>query len=105
MSKKTETVEGKRALTVKEAVAKATDEAIALFGREHLIDLALEEVEMSEDGQFWLVTLGFYRPSKKPVSGLEALRQIQGVTHERKYKLFKVDAATGKVTSMKIRSV
>ena len=90
---------------VKQAVARATDEAIELFGSEHLIDLGLEEVEMSKDGKFWLVTLGFYRPSKKPVSGLEALQQIRGVTHERKYKVFKVDATSGEVTSMKIRSV
>ena len=86
-------------------MARATDEAIALFGKDDLIDLGLEEVEMSKDGKFWLVTLGFYRPSKKPASGLQVLRQIQGVTHERKYKLFKVDAATGKVSSMKIRTV
>lgn len=105
MSKTTATVETGRTLTVKEAVARATCEAVALFGREHLVDLTLEEVEMSEDGQFWLVTLGFYRPSKEPATGLEALQQLRGVTHERKYKLFKVSAATGKVSSMKIRTV
>jgi hypothetical protein len=93
-------------LTVKQAVDRAMAASkIFYFGRE-MIDLTLEEVEMSEDGTQWLITLGFYLPSKKPASSLDDMfRQVKGITYEKKYKLFKVDAATGKVGSMKIRNV
>lgn len=64
-------------------------------------DLRLEEAELSEDKQYWLITLGFSRPVDKtsnPLADLIATRN-----YERDYKVFKIDAQTGEVQSMKIR--
>ena len=60
-------------------------------------DPRLEEIEMSKDRRFWLVTLGFSEP--RPNS--EMLPKFLQVPM-RKLKTFKVDAATGQVLSMKI---
>jgi len=97
----------KAELTVKQAVLHAMASAKDLYAGRGLVDLSLEEVEMSEDDRYWLVTLGFHLPSEKPASRLDEImfRQIHGKTYERRYKLFKVDAQTGKVESMKIRAV
>ena len=92
--------------TVKQAVAKAMAAAGEFYAKQDMVDLTLEEVEMSDDGKHWLITLGFFLASKKPPTDLgDRLRQIQGKTYERRYKLFKVDVYTGKVGSMKIRNV
>ncbi len=50
----------------------------------------LEEIELSEEEEYWLVTIGYDDRSVYP--------------SERKYKIIKVDAVTGEVISMKIRS-
>jgi hypothetical protein len=53
-------------------------------------ELSIEEIELDEDG-FWLITLGIsdYGFGIKPAS----------------YKIFKIDANTGEVKSMKIRTI
>lgn len=72
-------------------------------------DLRLEEVELSEDKSFWLITLGFNIPKKPPKSRLEDLIPMSlastSVLYEREYKLFKVNSQTGEVEAMKIRQV
>ena len=60
-------------------------------------DPSLEEIEMSNDGRFWLVTLGYDAPRPKNERIPEFLQVPM-----RKLKVFKVDAATGRVLSMKI---
>ncbi|OCR01902.1 hypothetical protein BCD67_05305 [Oscillatoriales cyanobacterium USR001] len=63
-------------------------------------DLRLEEVELSEDKTYWLITIGFNRltdTANNPL-GLPTIPH-----HEREYKIFKIDAETGEVKSMKIR--
>ena len=52
--------------------------------------LSVEEIELSEDGRYWFVTLGF------------SLSYLIG---PKSYKVFKVDAYTGEVLSMKIREL
>lgn len=64
-----------------------------------LEDLRLEEVELSEDKSFWLITLGFERPVKTKTP----LAEI--AIPKREYKLFKVNSQTGEVEAMKIREV
>ena len=64
-------------------------------------DLRLEEVELSEDRQFWLVTLGYNRPVDKTQNPLAEL--VPSSKFERDYKIFKIDAETGDVKAMKIR--
>jgi hypothetical protein len=70
-------------------------------------DLRLEEVELSEDKNFWFVTLGFERPviqRKKPLSELLPAPALPpDYKYEREYKIFKIDVKTGEVQSMKIR--
>ena len=56
----------------------------------------IEEIERSDDGQFWLVTLSYQPPMQ---TGLYL------APHMKEYKLFKVDANAGDVRSMKIRAV
>jgi hypothetical protein len=62
---------------------------------EAISDIRLEEVELSEDETRWLVTLGFSRPADN---------QFVSTMVQREYKLFEIDAITGKVKSMKIRT-
>lgn len=59
----------------------------------------LEEIELSEDEKFWFITLGFDRLIDDNLLG--QLKQRA----ERDYRLFKIDAATGDVKAMKIRTV
>lgn len=65
-----------------------------------LQDLRLEEVELSDDRKFWLITLGFEAPARTKVPlGLE----IAG--SHRNYKIFRINSETGEVEAMKIRKV
>lgn len=72
--------------------------------------LRLEEVELSEDKKYWLITLGFDVSTKSrnplginftPEGSL--MRETNLLTRE--YKLFKVNSETGEVEAMKIRKV
>ncbi|MGL4882362.1 MAG: hypothetical protein ACRC8K_15075 [Waterburya sp.] len=74
----------------------------------NLEDSMIEETELSEDGKYWLITIGFNRqidPRKKETL-LPALSEMlpgeQPATIIRDYKIFKVDSSTGEVVSMKI---
>jgi hypothetical protein len=66
-------------------------------------DLRLEEVELSDDKQFWFVTLGYNRPVDKSQNLLAEL--VPSSKFERDYKIFKIDAETGDVKAMKIREI
>lgn len=62
-------------------------------------NLALEEVELSEDRKFWLITLGFDRLQR-------AALVIPAIgNYVREYKIFKINTDTGEVESMKIREI
>lgn len=93
-------------IDVKHAVASAVAFIQKVYG--NLPGLLLEEVEMTEDGAHWLITLGF----DQPVPQTEFQKEISGTKYgvipnptRRVYKLIKVDAATGEAVSMKIRQV
>jgi hypothetical protein len=65
----------------------------------------LEEVEQSEDGRYWLITIGF-NSERLPVKKTMAdLGNIFATPATRDYKTVKIDSATGDVISMKIRSL
>jgi N-acetylglutamate synthase-like GNAT family acetyltransferase len=66
-------------------------------------DLRLEEAELSEDQKHWFITLGFIRPVDKTSNPLADWMETRN--YEREYKVFKIDAKTGEVQSMKIREV
>jgi len=92
-------------IDVKEAVRKC----VAYFHKLYPnlgadANVMLEEVEQSEDGAYWLVTLGYdiqLRLSR--VAG--NLQGVFGPQVARHYKVFKVNAETGRIVSMKIRSL
>lgn len=71
-------------------------------------NLRLEEVEKSKDADHWLITLGYdARSALPPASSLFASTLDPGAKwkYERAYKLFRINADTGEIESMKIRKV
>ncbi|MCF6158665.1 MAG: hypothetical protein E3K32_08865 [wastewater metagenome] len=83
---------------VKDATEVATKYFINLFGDKYS-DLALEEVEISEDEKYWYITIG-YNVDKPAFS-----HSLPFTRTGREYKCFKIERKTGKVLSMKIRKV
>lgn len=57
--------------------------------------LVVEEVEIDDETNCWLITLGYK----------EASDEVFSVQQKRVYKIFKVDAEEGKVLSMKMRDL
>jgi hypothetical protein len=94
-------------IDVKQAVERATLKAQELYKGQILEELNLEEVEITDDERYWLITLGFFLRHTGPVRKGKVLQTIVegrlADRQERNYKLFKVDAATGEVRAMKIR--
>lgn len=98
-------------IDVKQAVRLAKDFAQGIYENEKISQLGLEAVERSEDGKYWLVTLGFNRPWAPPVpsrkrdDSLSPLERALNVSQEstgREYKVFRVDAQSGAVVSMEM---
>jgi len=79
----------------KQAVVKAMEYIKAVYESAQVGDLLLEEMERSEDGNQWSVTLSF--TPRGP--------QSTGVTSERIFKTVKIVAETGEILSMKIRKL
>lgn len=92
------------ALDVKEAVTDARKHARELFTDERLNNLALEEVDFDENHNQWLITLGYDSPSgvRRKKSGPAVFPTVEEET-KREYKVFRLDAETGRLISMKIR--
>ncbi|MBV9493690.1 MAG: hypothetical protein JOZ54_05560 [Acidobacteria bacterium] len=94
-------------IDVREAVHAAVKFAREVYGKE-LIDARLEEVELTEDRKFWLITLGVRLTTAVPAA-LAAVRSAIGGeivdAGDREYKAFRVDANTAEVRSMKMRIV
>jgi hypothetical protein len=87
---------------VKQAVKSAETYARELFGDTDLRHVRLEEVSLSDDGRRWNVTLGWVEPAvMQPALILNG--SVQKLP--RVYKLFEVDAESGKVEAMKIREI
>ena len=81
-------------------VKSATQGAISSFNhlydnRLELLKIQLEEVELTEDGKYWLVTLSY--PIENAIPGILQVR--------KEYKVLKLDAETGALQSMKMREV
>jgi len=85
---------------VKEAVKTALDYVQELYGPT-FSDFLLEEAEPTEDGLYWLITVGFSRSVRQKTSIAEMLAPKE----ERLYKIVKVDATSGEPISVKIREV
>jgi hypothetical protein len=93
-------------IDVKTAVHNAIEYLNTVYDQAVLNDVLLEEVELSPNHRHWLVTVGFSRPvqpQKSQPDILAAIQSIGGPRIQREFKLFKVDADTGEVVSMKRR--
>jgi len=90
------------AIEVRQAI-QAAREAAERYYNEALQDLRLEEVELADEESHWLITLGFLVLAPRAVHpGLFPLRR-ELERFERVYKVFEVDASSGKVRSMGMR--
>ncbi|MEN3333678.1 MAG: hypothetical protein V7641_3043 [Blastocatellia bacterium] len=90
-------------LDVREAARKAAEYFASLYDANTYADLQLEEVELTEDEKYWLITLS-YAYADPMSSAISTVLKIPS-SKPRKYKQFKIDAATGKVQAMTIRKV
>jgi hypothetical protein len=94
MSENTLETNEKKKINVKEAAKIAADylEAFYLDAK----NIQLEEVELSDDRLWWFITLSFIVPDdlRMPMYPIP-----------KSYKIFKIDAITGEVISMKIREL
>jgi geranylgeranyl pyrophosphate synthase len=94
-------------VNVKEAVGIAFQYMNDLYDTTKFHDFLLEEVELSEDGRWWLVTIGWSRATHPDeVIQTPMTNTILGqskIQYRRTYKVFKIDATNGEVRSMKIR--
>jgi hypothetical protein len=83
-------------LDVKEAARRASEYFSGLYADQNVHNMQLEEVEISDDGKYWLITLSYPLPPELATLNFN---------YKRKYKVFTIDAVTGEVKSMKIRKV
>ncbi|HZL36921.1 MAG TPA: hypothetical protein VFC78_16490 [Tepidisphaeraceae bacterium] len=86
-------------ITVKDAAKIALGYVTDLIGSENVLEPLIEEVDQSDDGQYWLVTVGFDRPL-----GTGA-RQFRLRSERRDYKQVRIQMADGQVRSMRMRTV
>ncbi|SRR6266567_4331027 len=96
-----------RRVDAKQAAKLSLEYFNELFPNLTVSNVTLEEVELLENENCWLITLGFDEPARlrtAPVQINKSLADLFGTSSPtRKFKIFKVDAKTGKVISMKIR--
>lgn len=94
-------------IDIKTAVAAAEGYVRELYPEAELRFLRVEEIELSEDGRIWEVTLGWVeraiRESGPALGNLSGATEI--LTLPRVYKRLAIDADTGAVRSLKIRQV
>ena len=85
-------------LDVKQATKLATDYLTSLYDQQLSTSdaIRLEEVELTEDEKYWLITLSFQ--SVNPTGTIF-------FPPRREYKVFRINAETGELQSMKIREV
>ncbi len=88
-------------IDVRKAAVAATNYFQALFPG--VSNFSLEEVELSEDEKYWLITLGV-EVRKSTVKYSPDYEDILNPP-STKFKVFKVDRKTGQVLAMKNRSL
>ena len=83
-------------IKVKEASDKAKEYLISFFPDAEKVQL--EEVELTDDKGHWFITLSYEGVSNSVASSLLVGKSVR-------YKIFKLDAESGDVISMKIRDI
>ena len=90
-------------ISFKEAAKKAYEFIKEVPGYEDKGEILVEEVEKTEDGCFWLITLGYLVPANY---GSPSLRLFTiNPEYKKEYKRFKINVDTGEVESMTIRTL
>jgi hypothetical protein len=88
---------------VKQAVSRAMSYLKELYPIEQFKDVLLEEVDLSEDNEYWNVTIGFTRRQDTTSGGPMATLIGQSSEFKREYKVFQIDSKTGDLRSMRGR--
>ena len=88
---------------VKQAVSRAMSCLEELYQIERFKDVLLEEVDLSEDNEYWNVTIGFTRRQDTTSGGPMATLIGQSSEFKREYKVFQIDSKTGDLRSMRGR--
>jgi hypothetical protein len=88
---------------VKQAVNKARGYLEDMYRIDQFKDILVEEVDLSEDNKFWDVTIGFTRLQESTSGGPMATLIGQSAEFKREYKVFRIDAETGDLRSMRSR--
>ena len=83
-------------IDVKEATGKAREYLVSFFPDAEKVQL--EEVELTEDKSYWYITVSYEGVSNSVASSLLVGKSLR-------YKIFKLDAESGEVISMKIRDI
>jgi hypothetical protein len=99
-----------RRLDAKQAAKLALEYFNELFPNAVVSNVALKEVEFLEEENCWLITLGFDEPPRsRTASAAQVNKSLENLfgapSAVRKFKIFKVNAKTGNVISMKIRKL
>ena len=91
-----------------DAIKRARDYVKSVYADTKVTNVMLEEIEKSEDGRYWHVTIGFTRPAVvRDETYSEAIRTaslVSGRPLERDYKQIVIDDASGEVVAMRIRN-
>ena len=88
-------------MDVKQAVGLAKQHILDLFADEKITNLGLEEVELDEQANEWIITLGFSRPWDEPRNAVAALAQSN--LPRRSYKVVRISDKLNHVVSVKNR--
>ena len=83
-------------IDVKEATQKVKEYLVSFFPEAEKVQL--EEVELTDDKSHWYITLSYEGMSHSVASSLLVGKSVR-------YKIFKLDAESGDVISMKIRDI
>lgn len=93
-------IDARKAILAAQTYFNSLQDLMSQNGPLDIQDLRLEEVEISEDKQYWFITFGYNVPTPEPKYTLIPLGKS-----DRNYKIFKINSDTGEVESMKIREV
>lgn len=89
--------------TANEAVQSAIRFLTEIPGNAEVSSVRVEELERSEDGFNWRVTLSYFPPPDAMPEVSEAMQSI--LAPERIYKTFDISTSTGEVRAMRIREL
>lgn len=78
-------------IDLKQAADRAMEYFQELFQAQSYIKVLVDEVELSEDEKYWMVTLGY---EEKPAGSL-GLDMVH-----RKHKVFRIDVESHRIVSM-----